>query len=318
MLRLGLLGVGDAGSHHARALAAAHADPAAAIAWSAVGARDVVKTAARCAEFGMPADTRIVFPEELLGGELCDAIIIATPDGLHYEHALAALQSGMHVLVEKPIALTLVHASELIAAARAKDRVLQVGYHLRHHAGHEAVRAGLADLVGELRTIYARWAWPDPATDGWRAQGVGARWWSLAALGTHLIDLGLWLANAPVTDAVCVREPPQGVDRAAEVSLRFASGVLAHLSVAITHRAPSILSLVGDVGEIVCEETFGARGGGTIELRAGKHATPITFAEASPYLRQLRAFASRCGGGHSPVDAHAITNLELLQRITPS
>lgn len=312
MLRIGLLGVGDAGTHHARALIEAHGT---GIEWAAVGARDIVKAAAKCAELGMPASTRVVSPEELLAGDLCDAVIIATPDGMHHEHALLALRAKLHVLVEKPLALTLIDASDLVAAAREHDRVLQVGYHLRHHAGHELVQARLGELVGELRTIYARWAWPDPAVDGWRANGDGARWWSLAALGTHAIDLALWLTGAPVVEAACLREPPQGIDRAAEATLRFASGVLAHISVAVTHRAVSVLSIAGTSGEVVCEGTLGARGGGTITHRTNG---PIELVAENPYLRQLRAFARRCTEEHGKIDAHAITNLELLHRLTPS
>src|SRR5688572_15038998 len=170
MLRVGLLGLGDAGTHHARALIAAEG-----IAWTAVGARDIAKTSAKCVEPGLPAETLVVSTADLLASTLCDAVIIATPDGLHYEHASAALRAGMHVLVGKSLSLTLRRASGLVALARERDRVLQVGYHLRHHAGHEMVHARLAELVGEVRTVFARWAWPDPAVDGWRAHGDGAR-----------------------------------------------------------------------------------------------------------------------------------------------
>ena len=314
MLRVGLLGVGDAGTHHARALIAAHADD---IRWTAVGARDIAKATAKCRELGMTEATRVVSTDELLAGGLCDAVIIATPDGMHFDHANAALRNSMHVLVEKPLALTMIHASDLVAAAREHDRVLQVGYHLRHHAGHIAVHARLGELVGNLRTIYARWAWPDPAVDGWRAHGEGARWWSLAALGTHAIDLALWFAGAPVTEAISLREPPQGIDRAAEVTLRFSTGVLAHISVAVTHRAASLLTLTGDAGELICQATLGARGAGTI-TRVTTTTESIAFTAENPYLRQLRAFAARCASPEMRIDAHAITNLELLHRITPS
>ena len=314
MLRVGLLGVGDAGSHHAHALVAAQAEGT--LAWTAVGGRDIVKTAAKCRELGMSAHARVVSPDELLGGEHCDAVIIATPDGLHFEHAMAAYAAGLHVLVEKPIALTLIHASDLVTTARDKERVLQVGYHRRHHVGHEHVRERLEDLVGPLQSISIRWAWPDPAVDGWRAHGDNARWWSLAALGTHAIDLCLGFVQAPVTDALCVRQPQQGIDRAAEVVLRFATGKLAHVSVAVTHRARSIVGLVGMTGEIECIGTLGSRGGGTIIHRTGGVEREIAVDNENPYLRQLRAFVLRCAGGRSRIDAHAITNLELLHRLT--
>ena len=83
----------------------------------------------------------------------------------------------------------------MLEAARRAKRALAVGYQLRHHAAHAQAKRELRERVGELVRIEARWAWPDPATQGWRARGQGARYWSLAALGTHLIDLALWYAG---------------------------------------------------------------------------------------------------------------------------
>ena len=165
-----------------------------------------------------------------------------------------------------------------------------------------------------------RWAWPDPAVAGWRAQGTGARWWSLAALGTHGLDLALWLAGDDVSHAACVREPPAGIDRAAEVSLRFGSGVLAQVSVAITHRAQPRLAIAGTLGEVIASDTLGARGAGTIVHRdtATRSSRELVFPVEDPYLRQLGAFAARCAGHGPRVDPHAVANVALLHRITSS
>ena len=314
MLRVGLFGTGDAGRHHARALAAAQAEGH--LAWSCVGARDVASVDR--GKLGIPAATAVIDGETLFAGGAADALIIATPDGLHFDHAARALRAGMHVLVEKPLTLEVRDAEALVTAA--KDRVLAVGYHLRHHAGHQLVREQLSSLVGELRSIRVRWAWPDPAIDGWRSLGRDARWWSLAALGTHGIDLALWLAAGEVTDVACVREPASGIDRAAEVSLRFATGCLAQVSVAVTHRARPSLVIAGTTGEIEATDTLGARGAGTISHRdtASRASRELAFAVEDPYLRQLRAFAARCAGHGDRIDPHAVHNVALLHRITAS
>jgi len=316
MVRVGLLGLGDAGKHHARALKHGVVDAS----WTTLGARDADQANRVLVDELGVSDMRqhVVAPDELLAGGRCDALIIATPDGLHFDHARRALAAGMHVLVEKPLALEVAQAHELVALAQARDRVLQVGYQLRHHVGHERVHAQLAELVGTLRTIHVRWAWPDPAVDGWRARGHDARWWSLAALGTHAIDLALWLDGGEVVEVHALREPPAGIDRLAEVSLRFASGVLAHVSVAVTHRAQPSLVLAGDAGEVDCAGTLGARGAGTITHRANREATELGFAVEDPYLRQLRTFVARCEGSGARIDAQAATNVELLHRISPA
>lgn len=83
------------------------------------------------------------------------------------------------------------------------------------------------------------------------------------------------------------------------------------------------MSIVGQNGEVLCESTLGARGAGTIAHRkgigAGGAARFLTFPVEDPFLRQLRAFARRCATpAEGRIDAHAITNLELLHHITPS
>src|SRR5438874_2311692 len=167
-LRVGLLGLGDAGRHHRRAIEACPD-----VVWTALGARDPLKAPV------VPADVAVVSTDELLAGGCCDAIVIATPDALHAEHARRALARG-----------------------------------------HPA----LADKI--------------PA----------------------------------------VREPPHGIDRAAEVALRFATGALAHVSVAITHRATPRLIVAGELGEIEAIGTLGARGGGEVVHRAGRDGiSPIAF-----------------------------------------
>jgi predicted dehydrogenase len=304
-LRVGLLGLGDAGRHHRRAIEACPE-----VVWTALGARDPSKAPV------VPADVAVVSTDELLAGGCCDAIVIATPDALHVEHARRALAGGHHVLVEKPLATTARDAAAIVEAAG--DRVVAVGYQLRHHVAHELVRARLGELVGAPRAIGIRWAWPDPAVDGWRARGERARWWSLAALGTHAIDLALWLVGDEVADIAAVREPPRGIDRAAEVVLRFAGGALAHVSCAVTHRATSRLVVAGELGEIEALGTLGARGGGELVHRTRDGAAPIPFAAEDPYLRQLRAFAARCAGAEPRVDRDAIANVRLLESISPS
>jgi 1,5-anhydro-D-fructose reductase (1,5-anhydro-D-mannitol-forming) len=313
MLKVGLLGMGDAGRHHARALAEAHTGGE--ITWTAVGARRPADAEARRAEMAIPETVRFVSTDELLTTGACDAVIIATPDGVHVDHALRALRAGMHVLVEKPLALEIADAEQIVSAASETGRALQVGYHLRHHAGHELVRERIAELVGRIRTVHVRWAWPDPAVNGWRAHGRDARWWSLAALGTHAIDLALWFVGSKVAQVAAVREPPTGIDRAAEVSLRFEDGTLAHVSCAVTHRAQSTFVVSGERGEIKCEDTLGARGSGTLVHRSGKDAHAIAFEPADPYARQLHAFLARCRG-EPAIDRHAVTNVEILNRLS--
>jgi predicted dehydrogenase len=65
--------------------------------------------------------------EEVLRYEELDAIVICTPNHLHEAHVLAALSAGLHVLVEKPLAVNTASAQRILRAAEKKDRVVMVG-----------------------------------------------------------------------------------------------------------------------------------------------------------------------------------------------
>lgn len=314
MLRFGLVGLGDAGRHHARALLALAAEGA--LRWTAICGRDPARAAAFRTDVGATSHASVFDSlDALVASKACDAVILATPDGLHAEQTIVAAKAGLHVLVEKPLAWSRAEAERVLAVAKAAAVHLQVGYQLRHHAGHRVVHERLAELVGVVRNVDVRWAWPDPATTGWRARGQGARFWALAALGTHAIDLAMWLGGGAPTRIVALCEPPEGVDRAAEVTLQLAGGAFAHVSVAVTHRALPRLHVVGDLGEIDASGTLGARGGGTISHRLVKQEpTALAFTEGDPYLAQLRDFAARAPAGFRD-DPSILANVDVLDRI---
>jgi predicted dehydrogenase len=71
-----------------------------------------------------------------------DAVVVSTPNYLHTEHTLAALQQGLHVLVEKPMALTSQDACAMVKAAERVGRALIVGYNARGMGSWCTVRAG--------------------------------------------------------------------------------------------------------------------------------------------------------------------------------
>jgi predicted dehydrogenase len=89
---------------------------------------------------------------ELVADERIDAIMVsATPETLHHPMARAALEAGKHVLLEKPIALTLDEADELIALAQARDLKFTIGYSQRFNAKQAMIKRAVDD--GTLGTV---------------------------------------------------------------------------------------------------------------------------------------------------------------------
>ncbi len=316
MLRFGLVGIGDAGRHHARALSEASLQGH-ALCLTAVVARDRDKLLAFATDIGTPPDLSVYTSlEAMLDAKSCDAVIIATPDGLHVEHALTVIDRGLHVLVEKPLALSAQDGARVCAAALEKNVHLGVGYHLRHHPAHRLAFGLLGTHVGPLRTVSLRWAWPDPSRDGWRARGEDARTFCLAALGTHCIDLALQCGGTP-SRVVGLTTPRGAIDTSAEVTFELTSGTLAHVSVSVAFRAPSRVLWSGDLGELEARGTLGARGTGTLVARTPRgEETPIPFEPSNPYLQKLVDFAARAPLGYID-DPSICANLHILDLIAP-
>jgi len=165
-----------------------------AVLWSVLS-RDPGRGAAFAARHGAlaprPAHDHL---GRLLEDPDLDGVIIATPDGLHAEQALAALEAGKHVLVEKPMATRVAGAVAMVEAAAVRDLRLGVAYHLRWHAGHRLMARRIREgLLGELRHARVQWTWPAQDDANWRAHDEVGRWWSLAGVGTHCLDLIRWI-----------------------------------------------------------------------------------------------------------------------------
>jgi predicted dehydrogenase len=128
-----------------------------------------------------------------------DAAIVASPPALHVPHALACLDAGLGVLIEKPLALSLSDAMAVADAADAAERAAVVGHNFRHRALERALRRALdAGAIGELRTAAISTARPSAG-----AASEGASHAPLWDLGVHHLDLlRLRMGGAPdVVDA---------------------------------------------------------------------------------------------------------------------
>ncbi|HEU5115415.1 MAG TPA: Gfo/Idh/MocA family oxidoreductase [Isosphaeraceae bacterium] len=88
---------------------------------------------------------------EFLGNDELDVVYIATPPFLHHDQAMAALEAGKHVIVEKPLAMTVAQADALIAVAREGDRLIVANLMQRYNPLFDAVRRLIdAQVLGEL------------------------------------------------------------------------------------------------------------------------------------------------------------------------
>jgi predicted dehydrogenase len=188
--RLGFLGVGWIGRHRMEAIVRDGAGTPVAVA-------DASDEAAASAHELAPSAMRAASLREMLDLGL-DGIVIATPSALHAEQAIAALERGVAVFCQKPLARSGDETQRVIDAARAADRLLGVDLSYRFTDGMQRIR----DLIqrGELGRVYAidlvfhNAYGPDKA---WFYDAALSGGGCVIDLGIHLVDLALWTLNFP-------------------------------------------------------------------------------------------------------------------------
>jgi predicted dehydrogenase len=228
--RLGFLGVGWIGRDRLRALAASGAAEVAAVA-------DPTKACLRDALADAP-EARVAGDLDALLAAGVDGVVIATPSALHAEQAIAALEAGVAVFCQKPLARDAAETARVVDAARAADRLLGVDLSYRFTAAAQAVReqvaAGALGPVHAVDLVFHNAYGPDKS---WfldpRLSGGGC----VIDLGIHLVDLLLWTLGFPVVAEVEGRlwrkGRPAGPDEAEDfclAQLQLADGTLARLA----------------------------------------------------------------------------------------
>jgi predicted dehydrogenase len=212
--------------------------------------------------------------ELMLDGEAPDFVDVASPPGLHHAAARAAIAAGAHVIVEKPLALSLAEFGELAALAAQKRRVLMCVHNWKYAPAYAVARKVIeAGRLGAIRFISIDRLRTAPAGAG----GSGGQWRAAAASGGgilidhgwHVFYLMNWLLGGESPASISAHlESPAGanVDDVADVRIRFAGGALAraHLS----WRAPVRRTSALIYGERAAIEIEGDRV--TLTDRSGK------------------------------------------------
>jgi 1,5-anhydro-D-fructose reductase (1,5-anhydro-D-mannitol-forming) len=319
VIRFAIVGTGGIAEH---ALAPALGAAKGAQLWS-VHSRDLERARAFASQFRAasprPAYDRL---DALLADPELDAVILATPDGLHAEQAIAAARAKKHVLCEKPMATTLDGGRAMVQACREAGVRLGVAYHLRWHAGHRA----LAKLVhggalGELRHVRVQWTYRAQSASNWRAHDEVGRWWSLAGVGTHCLDLVRWMLlplAGEVTGlrSLITRPVWRGPnDETALVALEFAGGATAELTTSVLFDSTTRVELYGTKSLAVCEGTLGPHGQGRITVGG----QPLAFEPVNPYVGELIDFVRAIEQNRDPEVSgeEGLRNIELLLEAAP-
>lgn len=291
-LRVGLIGLGVAGQRHAAACRkvpeitlAAAADPSPAAAHAA-------------AELGLPC-----YPTygEMLEAAPLDAVVISLPHAMLAEAAIACTSRRLHVLLEKPMAVTLREADDVIAAARAGGARLMVNFVHRFRAEYRQAGAMIAagaigrpvmvlDAMTSGRSGMPAWVWDRAVSGG----GI------MMYNGIHSVDRLAWLAGSAIarTSAAAgtFAYPVEVEDTLAGVVV-FQSG---GLGVVIQHKSDAPVTLAGWDTAV-----WGTRGairiaGGVLEVASDVTRARLSVEQDDRFLGAAREFAAAVLEGRDP------------------
>jgi predicted dehydrogenase len=136
--------------------------------------------------------------EDLLEFDELDAVIISTPNHLHEPHVLSALQAGVHVLCERPLALTSRGVERILGAAQRAERKVLAALNHRYRSDVQGLDRFLrGGELGRLTGVRAGHYQIKKSLDGWRHRRAEAGGGAFFECGLPLLDLALWLADFP-------------------------------------------------------------------------------------------------------------------------
>jgi predicted dehydrogenase len=260
-MRFGIVGTGIIGGFHAKAIQDMTGG-------ELVGAAN--RSTERAEAFAAEHDTRaFASVEEMLAEDTIDIVTIGTPSGAHFEPAMAAIEAGKHVVVEKPLEITVDRIDQMTAAAEARGVCLSAILNRRFHPAMENFKQAVDEgRFGRLTSAsaYVKWyreqAYYDSA--GWRGTWALDGGGALMNQSIHTVDALLHLAG-PVqsvqASTACLAHENIEVEDIAVVLLEFVSGARGVIEASTctwsSNGHPARVQIAGTEGSVfLADESF--------------------------------------------------------------
>ena len=283
----GIIGCGMISRFHAKAVADLRGA-------QVVACQDAFPSAADklAAELGCTAYHDL---DDLLADPAVDVVTICTPSGLHMEPAVAAAKAGKHIIVEKPLDITLKRCDAMIAAAKKAGVVLSTIFPSRFHESSQLVKQAIEKgRFGRLTMgdAYVKWFRTQDYYDSgawrgtWKLDGGGA----LMNQAVHSVDLLLWFMGPAVEVSAytaTLAHQRIEVEDVAVATVKFANGAVGVIEASTATWPGELkrLEISGDAGSAIVREE---------DLAVWKFAKET---KADEQVRQRMASRTQTGGG---------------------
>ncbi|MCU0826673.1 MAG: Gfo/Idh/MocA family oxidoreductase [Tabrizicola sp.] len=242
----------------------------------------------------------------LLADPAIAAVYISSTNEKHHAQAMAAIAAGKHVLCEKPLAMTLTEAVEMVQAAEKAGVVFATNHHLRcsgsHRAVRDIVRSGRIGRVLSLRLFHA--VHLPPHLQGWRIDNSAAGGGVIPDITVHDADVARFLLGETPVSVVAQMGASgmgQGVEDSAMSVWTTPSGAMVQSHESFTHPfAGSGLEVHGTEGSIFARGVMTQLPVGEIELVTAKGREAVPYSPHNLYLQGVTEFLAAVAGQAAP------------------
>lgn len=273
--------------------------------------------------------------DELLKSDI-DAVYVASPANMHFEHVRACANAGKHVLCEKPLGMSVAEARNMIESCRKANVLLGIGLMMRFQSQHrEAKRMIDEGLLG--KPVYARAqlsCWYPPMDGAWRQDPEKGGGGSLMDMGSHCLDL-LEMFFGKVKKVGCFtgnNVHDYKSEDSAVVSVMFADGAIGTVDTFFCipdDSSKNILELYGSKGSIIAKGTIGQGAAGEMtaylqhdsssynaeQSRNNGEGLIINPSPVNTYLSEIEEFSNAVLENKEPLNSYipGLRSQELLE-----
>lgn len=253
---------------------------------------------------GIPKSTTDM--DGMLGDAGVQAVYISSTNDKHFAQEMACIEAGKHVICEKPLALTLAEASDMVRAAMAANVVFATNHHLRCSGSHRAVRDIIASgRIGKVLSVRVHHAVHlPPHLQGWRINNANAGGGVIADITVHDADCVRFLLGEDPVSVVaqtCVSGMGAGVEDSVMSVWAMQSGAMVMAHESFTHPfAGSGLEVHGTEGSIFARGVMTQQPVGQIELVTATGREFVPYSDHNLYVEAVRRFADAVAGQGQP------------------
>lgn len=244
---------------------------------------------------------------QLLSNPAVEAVYISTKNNLHKEQALLAIAAGKHVMCEKPLALSVTDAKQMVEAAEKAGVVFATNHHLRNAASHTALRRAIqAGEIGKplAARVFHAVSLP-PNLQGWRIEQAAEGGGVILDITVHDADtLRYVLGDDPVEVTALTQTGEMSTTGAPDSVMgvmRFKSGLLAQFHDSFTAKhCQTGLEIIGTEGTLVARDVMTQQPVGQVQLINAEGTRHLILEHHNLYEAGFRQFSEAVAGRTQP------------------